>query len=290
MAKHLFDKAFRDTLDELVLAVRRIRIRRRRHKQRGTGQEFADHRDYVPGDDTRYIDWAVYGRLQKLVLRIFESEEPTFVYFLLDCSRSMTLGNPPRFDYARRLVAALGYVALSLEGHVSVLGFSESVDRELAPSTGQASMGSIFEFLESLKPQGPTRLEGASRDLAHGKRRRGLVIIVSDFFELDDFEGAVSRLRFAKFDVLSIQLLDPLEIRPRHQRLVKLHAAESPRTTKLVLTPEACRRYGELLVAFRERLGRQSARHEAGFVSASTETPIQELVLGLFRQGVLARI
>jgi uncharacterized protein (DUF58 family) len=70
----LFDSTFRTELDQLVLALRRLSLQRRRRKQKGSGQEFADHRDYVPGDDTRYIDWAVYGRLQKLVLRIFESD------------------------------------------------------------------------------------------------------------------------------------------------------------------------------------------------------------------------
>src|SRR3954471_4760057 len=113
----LFDEEFQRKLDYLALVSRRVfagRLRaERRTKKTGSGIEFADHREYTAGDDFRYLDWNVYGRTGKLLLRLFEEEEDLSIYILLDCSRSMLFGEPPKFDHARKLAAAMAYVGLA---------------------------------------------------------------------------------------------------------------------------------------------------------------------------------
>jgi uncharacterized protein (DUF58 family) len=113
----LFDDEFQRKLEMLALVSRRVfagRLRaERRTKKKGSGVEFADHRDYVEGDDFRSVDWNVYQRFGKLLVRLYEEEEDLSIYFLIDCSASMAFGNGKKFDQARRIVAALAYVGLA---------------------------------------------------------------------------------------------------------------------------------------------------------------------------------
>src|SRR5262245_52640501 len=95
----------------------------RRTMQLGGGIEFADHRDYHPGDDFRYLDWNLYARHEELLLKRFQEEEDLHVYFLLDCSRSMGFGDPVKFDLARQVLAALAYIALADLDRISVSAF-----------------------------------------------------------------------------------------------------------------------------------------------------------------------
>src|SRR5881398_2425430 len=113
----LFDSEFLQKLEYLSLVSKRVfrgsLLAQRRTMQMGGGIEFADHRDYTPGDDFRYLDWHLYARHEQLLLKRFQEEEDLHVYLLLDCSRSMAFGDPPKFDFARRVAAALAYIALA---------------------------------------------------------------------------------------------------------------------------------------------------------------------------------
>lgn len=289
MTRFLFDTDFRHDLDELALAVRRLSLERRRRRVPGSGQEFADHRDYVPGDDIRYIDWSVFGRLEKLVLRIFESEQPPHVTLLVDESRSMGLGDPPRFDAIRRLAAALAYTALSREGHVGLMAFADEAS-ELPPRSGRGVIEGVFDFLRSRTPHGATGLDRAAQQLVHGRRRRGPAVILTDGFETDDIDAAVRRLRYARFDVLLVQVLNSDELDPPRRRLVTLRAAESPRRLRLTQTGAVRRRYLEALARHRERLGALCAGHGAAFASVAASDDPCDAVLGLFRRGMLSEV
>src|SRR3954464_7959922 len=113
----LFDSDFLKKLEYLSLVSKRVfrgsLMAQRRTMQLGSGIEFADHREYAPGDDFRYLDWNVYGRSGRLLLRLFEEEEDLSIYILLDCSLSMSFGDPPKFNHARKLAAAMAYVGLA---------------------------------------------------------------------------------------------------------------------------------------------------------------------------------
>src|ERR1700710_1268831 len=123
----LFGSEFMQKLEYLSLVSKRVfrgqLLAQRRTKQLGGGIEFADHREYVPGDDFRYLDWNVYARHDELLLKRFQEEEDLHVYVLLDCSKSMAFGSPSKFDYARQVAAAMAYIALADLDRVAVIGF-----------------------------------------------------------------------------------------------------------------------------------------------------------------------
>src|SRR5262249_30072316 len=131
---NLFDEGFLKKLEYLAIVSRKVfagRVRaERRSRKTGAGIEFADHRDYAPGDDIRYLDWALYGRAGKLLLRLFEEEEDLHVYLLLDASASMRTGHPPKLDQAMKLAAALAYVTLANLDRVSIVPFGGEDARE----------------------------------------------------------------------------------------------------------------------------------------------------------------
>ena len=137
-----FDSDFLKKLEYLSLVSRRVfrgqLLAQRRTMQLGGGIEFADHREYTPGDDFRYLDWNVFARHDELLLKRFQEEEDLHVYFLLDCSRSMAFGDPPKFDYARQVAAALAYIALADLDRVAVVAFAGDIVADFPLTRGKA--------------------------------------------------------------------------------------------------------------------------------------------------------
>src|SRR5262249_52929931 len=147
----LFDSDFLKKLEYLSLVSRRVFPRQllaqRRTMQLGGGIEFADHREYTPGDDFRYLDWNVLARHDELLLKRFQEEEDLHVYLLLDCSRSMAYGDPVKFDYARQVAAALGYIALADLDRVAVIAFAGDIIADFPLTRGKARILSLLKFL-----------------------------------------------------------------------------------------------------------------------------------------------
>ena len=159
-ADGLFDDDFQRKLETLAIVSRRVfagRLRaERRTKKRGSGVEFADHRDYAPGDDFRFIDWGVYQRFGRLLVRLYEEEEDLSIYFIIDCSTSMGFGAQKKFDQARRLCAALAYVGLANLDRVTVIGVSDEEARKMISS------GNRRLFLHLLKERSKVEVERLS--------------------------------------------------------------------------------------------------------------------------------
>src|SRR5438876_8472909 len=136
----LFDTDFLKKLEYLSLISKRVfrgsLMAQRRTMQMGSGIEFADHRDYTPGDDFRYIDWNLYARHNELLLKRFQEEEDLHVYLLVDASRSMAFGDPPKFDFARQVAAALAYIALADLDRVAITAFADDVHADLPLTRG----------------------------------------------------------------------------------------------------------------------------------------------------------
>ena len=185
----LFDESTLRKLNQLTLVASRVRSGamkgERRSSRRGSSVEFADYRNYAPGDDLRRLDWNIYARLERPFIKIFEEEEDLAVHILVDGSQSMNWGEGEenKFNYALRLVAGLGAITLA-SGDVLSIGLLESgkVVTEFGPSRGQASLTRLFRFLENLEPGGETDLNRAMRDYSIIPRRGGLVILISDLF------------------------------------------------------------------------------------------------------------
>src|SRR5262252_1439367 len=154
----LFDSDFLQKLEYLSLVSKRVfrgsLMAQRRTMQLGGGIEFADHREYTPGDDFRYLDWNVLARHDELLLKRFQEEEDLHVYLLLDCSRSMAYGAPPKFDFARQVTAALAYIALADLDRIAVIAFADDIVADFPLTRGKGRILALLHFLENLALQG----------------------------------------------------------------------------------------------------------------------------------------
>src|SRR5437588_8808518 len=195
----LFDSDFLKKLEYLSLISKRVfrgsLMAQRRTMQMGAGIEFADHREYTPGDDFRYLDWNLFARLDELLLKRFQEEEDLHVYFLLDCSRSMMFGEPAKFDFARQVTAALAYIALADLDRIAVVAFAEAIVADFPLTRGKARILPLLEFLEGLEPQGTdTDLTGSVREFVRRRQRTGLSVVVSDLFSPSGYERGLDQL------------------------------------------------------------------------------------------------
>ena len=188
---NLFDEKFLKKLEYLHVVARRVfsgnlRAERRTRKV-GSGIEFADHRKYTMGDDFRYIDWNVYGRVDKLLLRLFEEEEDLHIYILLDASKSMLIGEPLKLHYAMQVGAALGYIGLANLDRVGIFPFADRPLGRLPPARGKRRIFKVFDFMRGIEAGGTTNIEACLRSFVHQQKRRGLAVLISDFYDPSGF-------------------------------------------------------------------------------------------------------
>jgi uncharacterized protein (DUF58 family) len=188
---------------------------------RGSSVEFAEYRNYVPGDDIRRLDWRVFGRTDRFFLKEFEAETNLRCYFVLDCSGSMgfSKAGPSRLDYARRLVATLSYLTIHEGDAIGLTCAGEKSLVEIPARRNPAHLKLILKTLEDAKPRGETGLIQALHDLAEKTRRRAVVIVLSDFFcEPAELMSCFQHLRFQKHDLVLFHLLDRAEITFQFER------------------------------------------------------------------------
>ncbi|GAB4548177.1 MAG: DUF58 domain-containing protein [Anaerolineales bacterium] len=217
----LFTESTLRKISQLALVAARVRAGamkgERRSSRRGSSVEFADYRNYVPGDDLRRLDWNIYARLDKPFIKLLEEEEDLAAYILLDASASMNWGQDAqnKFDYARKLAAGLGAIALSSGDLLSVGALQGGrVAAEFGPTRGGAALPRFFQFLESLEAQGKTDLNAALRQYAVHPRRAGLLILISDLLVEDGFQAGLRPLLGRGHEAALVHLLAPDEIDP----------------------------------------------------------------------------
>jgi len=198
---------------------------------RGSSVEFAEYRNYVPGDDIRRLDWRVFGRTDRFYMKEYEADTNLRCYLVLDCSASMGFSGKgeSKFDYARRMVAAIAYLTVQQGDAAGLLCVCEKGIIDIPPKRNPAHLQLIFDTLEAIEPKGPTVLVPALHELAEKVRRRALVMVFSDFFnELAPLLGCFQHLRFQKHDLCAIQLMDRLELDFQFDRPVRFLDLESP--------------------------------------------------------------
>jgi uncharacterized protein (DUF58 family) len=209
----LFDSEFLKKLEYLSLVSKRVfrgqLLAQRRTMQLGGGIEFADHREYTPGDDFRYLDWNVFARHDELLLKRFQEEEDLHVYILLDCSRSMAFGSPSKFDYARQVAAALAYIALADLDRVAVVAFARGIVADFPLTRGKGRILSLLKFLEALPvDDGLTDLGRTAENFIHRSQRRGLAVVVSDLFDPAGYQRGLDVLRHHRYEPHVVQVFD----------------------------------------------------------------------------------
>jgi uncharacterized protein (DUF58 family) len=280
-------------LERLSIAAKRVQLGvskgERKSKRKGQSVEFADYREYVQGDDLRHVDWNIYGRLESLYLKLFEEQEDLCLHILLDASASMAYGTPHKFDFARRLAAAVGYVGLAAYDRVSVQALSENPMQELTPLRGKTAARKLFAFLEDLEAAGPTHLAQTCRSYVLRRRAKGVALLVSDFFDEEGFEAAMKHLGSTRLEVYVLHVLAPEEMEPQLSGDLKLIDSETEAITEISVNQGLLKRYRKNRDAFVERIRRYCVARGMGYVLVSSDTPIEELTLDVLRKGGLLR-
>jgi len=289
----LFDDEFQRKLGMLALVSRRVfagRIRaERRSKKKGSGLEFADHRDYVAGDDFRSVDWNVYQRFGKLLVRLYEEEEDLSIYLIVDCSSSMAFGNQKKFDQARRLCAALAYVGLANLDRVTIVAVNDGLISRMPTTRGKARIFRVFEFLSKLEPGGVTDLGAALKTFALQHKRRGLAVLFSDLYDPAGFEAGINVLRFNKFEPYVVDLVDRSEARPALKGDVRIYDCETGEERELTVTDSMLDKMQRAVSEYRANVERFCAEKQVPYFAADVDTPFDELVLRVFRRGGFLR-
>ncbi len=284
----LFPSDFLTRLEYLSLISRRVfrgsLLAQRRTMQLGSGIEFSDHREYTAGDDFRYLDWNVYARHGDLLLKRFQEEQDLHVYLLLDCSRSMGFGQPPKFDLARQLTAALAYIALADLDRIAVAAFANDIIAEFPLTRGKARILQLLSFLEGLEVAGvETDLARAAQGLIHRNSRRGLAVVISDFFDPRGYERGLDQLRHRKFDAHVIQLHDPREADPGLLGDVELIDIENDDVRQVTVTEKNLRTYRQLFQEHQASVRRYSQNYGLGCTQTVSTVKFDDLVLRMMR-------
>ena len=279
-----------DRLDVLSRKVLQGKLRgERRSKRRGQSVEFADYRNYVAGDDLRFIDWNLYARLDRLFLRLFMEEEDLSVSILFDVSVSMDFGDPDKLDYARRLAAALGYIGLVNYNRVSVTSFCDTIVGHLPNLRGRRPIPQMLDFIADQQPvrQKPGDLAAACRQFAMVQRTRGIVILVSDFLDKGDLATALGYLAGNRYDAYAIQLLAPQELEPAKGGVVgdlRLQDVEDNDITEVSISPALLKRYKANLQAYCKHLHQLCLRRDIVHMVGDTAVPFDTMVLRYLRE------
>jgi uncharacterized protein (DUF58 family) len=274
----------------------------RRSKARGQSVEFADFRNYVAGDDFRYLDWNLYGRLDKLFLKLYEEERELPVRIFLDASESMTFGTPPKFDFARQVAAAVGYVALCGFDRVTVHIFPEpdsaapnvdaaTLSAEMAARGGLRSVRGrksslqYFQNLSQLTARGAADLNEGLRRGALSSRQTGVAVVLSDFLDPAGYETGLNALIGRGFQVNAIQILAPEELNPGSYGDLRLVDCETGGMTEVTFGKYRLKAYQQTVQNFCQRLREFCQGRGMSFFSVSSETPLEQLLLKQLRQA-----
>ncbi len=292
----LFDREFLQRLEALSLAARQLVRGRmkaeRRSSARGSSVEFAEYRPFTEGDDFRYIDWNAFARWRQLVLKLFVEEEDLYIHFLLDGTASMDFGDPLKFDYARKIVAGLGYLGLSNLDRVSVVPLGSEPAQWWFPSRGRDRFLPLLRYLAAMPVTGAgAHLETATRKWQMMKPRRGLVVMVSDLwgFERGDALRAMDRIRYGRHELAVIQVMDETEQSAGAAGEYELVDTEYGHRRKIILDRASAKEFDDNFRQYQESIRTYCRRYQVPLLQINTKLPIMDLLLKSLQQGGFVR-
>src|SRR3954466_13557403 len=262
----------------------------RRSRARGQSVEFADHRNYVAGDDFRYIDWNLFGRLDRLFLKLYEEERELPVRVFLDASESMNFGSPRKIDFAKQIAAAVGYVALCGFDRVSVNVFPDAPEQAmfrgaLRTVRGRKSSLTFFQNLHQVQPKGSADFNGSLRRGALEARQAGVAVVLSDFLDPAGYESGLTALVGRGFQVDIVQILAPEELSPTTFGDLRLVDSETGGMQEITFGRYRMKSYQLTVQNFLQRLREYCQGRGINFFTASSATALEELLLRQLRQA-----
>ena len=286
----LLDPGFMARLDQLDVMSRKLLAGKlkgeRRSKRRGQSVEFADYRNYVVGDDLRFIDWNVYARLERLFLKLFLEEEDLSLYVVVDVSKSCDYGDPNKALYLKKVAAALGYIGLVNYNRVHIAAMADGIVAETGALRGRRRVAQMIDFVQKLEPTGPSNLADACRRFALSHRQKGVCVVLSDFFDKGGYENGLRYVAGGKYDLFTVQALSPQEIEPEKtlQGDLKLRDIEDDDMAEVSITQPLIKQYKANLNAYCLALKDYVTKRGGTYLFTSTAVPFDTLVLNYLRE------
>ena len=255
----------------------------------GAGQEFLDHRNFTQGDDLRAINWRAYLRLEKLFLKMFQLEPRIPVRILPDASQSMALGSGTpasgaaglsKFDFARKLAAALCYIGLVRLDAICLQPFAASLQDSFVASGGRHRFQRAASFLSDLKPGGRTDYMATARNFLTRFPQKGLLLVISDFLDDADCEKPLQFLSDFGHELVLLHIWSPEDREPPWEGELELEDAETGQHVELAFDAEARARYTAEFDEHAKRLERLALRNSGRYVGLPTTVTIERAVFG----------
>jgi len=291
--EELLDPDFMTRLEQLEIISRKIHASRqkgeRKSKRKGESAEFADYRNYVVGDDLRHIDWNIYARLERLFLKLFLEEEELNVSILIDVSKSMDAGEPPKALYVKRVAAALAYLGLCNYDRVNLYAYNDRVVSRLDGLRARRLMPRVVDFLRNLPTDGRSHFAAAAKQFALRHTQRGVAVVLSDFLDKGGFEAGLRYLLGRNLDIYVIQTLSPQEIDPDLAGDLKLVDCEDEDVAEVTVSRLLLDRYKANLQAYCESIREYCTRRGIAYLMTPTNHPFETLILNYLRQRGLLR-
>lgn len=323
MTRSLLDPVFLRKLERLRIQARRAfpgTMRgERRSTRRGASVEFRDFRKYEAGDDFRHVDWSIFARLDRLMLRQFVEEEDVRIDILIDQSRSMHFGRPmTKFDYARRAAAALAFLAVNSLDRVGAATFDSSLRTRIRPLRGRGHLHSMLSFLErlSLGPEAKlseadsaengeqpsrdvntelvnnseaaTNLSAVFRSYQRSNLRPGILFVISDFLDSSNFRVEMKLLAQRGFDLNLIQVLAPEELQPQIKGDLMLVDAETGRARDITVNERVLAAYRSALSVYTTSLESFCRATGIGYTMVTADVSFEDLLLKRLVEGRMA--
>ena len=280
-------------LERLELVTRKIfrgRVKgERKSKRRGQSVEFADFRNYVAGDDLRFVDWNMYARLDKLFLKVFLEEEDLHFHALIDTSSSMDFGDPSKLYYAKQLAASLGFIGLCRGDRVKIDSFGQPLSKPSPSFRGRANLWRMMQQLNEIKPGDNTPLEEGIKNFCLRNVGKGILVLLTDLMDKSGYETGLRYLLAQDLDVYVIHILSAAEIEPDVKGDLRLVDCEDADVAEITVSKPLLDRYQRTLAAFLDGAREYCTRRGIHYLMANTDIPVDQLVSSYLRKRGLVR-
>jgi uncharacterized protein (DUF58 family) len=261
----------------------------RRSRRKGQSVEFADFRNYVAGDDVRFIDWNMYARLDKLFLKMYLEEEDLHFFALIDASSSMDFGEPTKLQYAKQLAAALGFIGLCRADRVRLETLGQSLRSSSPILRGRHSVWRMTEYLQQIEAGENVTLSDGVRNFCLRNSGKGILVLITDLMDKQGYETALRYLLAQHLDIYLVHILSPAEVDPDIVGDLRLVDSEDDDVAEITVSRPLLDRYRQTLSSYIEGAREFCNRRGIAYLLANTSIPVQTLVSSYLRQRGLVR-
>ena len=287
------DDEFLKQLEKLKIVSRKSTRNPRRGEYRswqsGEGFEFLDFRKYHLGDDLRYVDWSVYGRLDKLFIKLFHAEKGQTAHILLDTSRSMNSGTPSKDITAKKIAAALSYICLSNLDKTGLMAFNNQIVKTKPPARGKKQYLEVLKFFQSLKPSEPTDINNSLKEYAAICKNPGIAIVISDFFDPRGYGDGLKALAYRDFDINLIQVMAHEELHWSKTGNLLLNECETGEKKVTFVDQDLLDRYHKKVNEFIAGIKTYCSHYGMNYFLCDTSIPFETLLTDYLAKGALFR-